>query len=381
MIKRKYIKLMSKRLARYPAVALIGPRQSGKTTLAKSLGGIYFDLEQEQGRVNLEFQWNDIIQGQKLIILDEAQENPEIFKRLRGTIDADRKRTGRFLLLGSVSPYLMRHVSESLAGRMALVELTPFLWSELSSAGQKNLWFYGGYPKGGILDKRDYPQWQKNYLELLTARDLPNWGLPAKPKLTQRLLKMIAVLHGQTLNASRVGQSLDISYKTVNSYLDYLEGAFLIRRLYPYHANLKKRLIKSPKIYWRDNGLLNSLFNVNDEKELLNQPWVGAAWEGFIIEQTIGRLRLSDKNFESYYLRTSDGYEIDLVLDFGKECWAVEIKLAASPGISDLERLNKTADFIKADKRILVSKTTNNLDDGKMLSCNIKYLLEKALTA
>lgn len=375
MIKRKFAKSVGQRLKSYPAVALVGPRQSGKTTLAKSLGGFYFDLEQTSDRLQLDLQWDNLVKARKLIILDEAQSWPELFNRLRGAIDSNRKRNGRFLLLGSVSPYLMKHVSESLAGRMALVELTPFLWGELSAQRQKRLWYCGGFPDGGILKPESYPQWQNDYFQLLTQRDLPNWGLPAKPQMTQRLLKMLAILHGQTLNASQIGRSLGLSYKTVSSYLDYLQGAFLIRLLQPYHANLKKRLVKGPKVYWRDTGLLHALLNVSDESELLNQPWVGASWEGFVVEQVLGSLSLLDKHLGAYFLRTSDQYEIDLVLEFGKEVWAVEVKLTSSPASSDVEKLNKAASLIGANKRILVSQTQKNIDNGKFISCNLKWLL------
>ena len=369
--------VLKEKLGKFPAVALVGPRQAGKTTLAKELGGVYFDLEQEEGRVALEFQWHELMRGEKLVVLDEAQEYPDLFKRLRGAIDEDRKKMGRFLLLGSVSPGLMQFVSESLAGRMALVELTPFLWEELAAEQQKNLWLYGGYPDGGVLQPEDYPDWQIHYLDLLTARDLPNWGLAAQPKLTQRLLKMLAVLNGQTFNGSQIGRSLDLSYKTVSSYLDYLEGAFLIRRLPPYHANLKKRLIKSPKIYWRDSGLLHALMNIHSREELYHQPWAGVGWEGFVIEQVIGHLRLAGKNFEAYYLRTSDQYEVDLIVDFGKSRWAIEVKLTAAARLADLERLEKTADMIQADKRILISRTEQCQSSETSVSCNLPYLLDR----
>jgi len=375
MIKRKAAELVKRGLKSYPAVALVGPRQSGKTTLAKLLDGLYFDLEQDSDRLQLDLQWDNLVKAGKFMILDEAQSWPGLFNRLRGAIDSNRKKTGRFLLLGSVSPYLMRYVSESLAGRMALVELTPFLCSELTPDRQSRLWFCGGYPDGGILKPRNFPQWQNNYLELLTQRDLPNWGLPAKPQMTQRLLKMLAILHSQMLNSSQIGQSLGLSYKTVNNYLDYLQGAFLIRCLQPYNANLKKRLVKSPKIYWRDTGLLHALLNVSDKSELLNQPWVGASWEGFVIEQIISNIGLLNKPFGAYYLRTSDQYEIDLVLDFGKQLWAIEVKLTSSPSPSDIDKLNKTADLIDADKRILVSQSQKTIDNGKLISCNLNWLI------
>ena len=376
MIKRIYSHVVEQRLAEYPAVALVGPRQSGKTTLARALGGHYFDLEQQADRVSLDLRWQDLVDGDRLIILDEAQEWPELFKRLRGEIDRCRKRCGRFLLLGSVSPALMKHVSESLAGRMSLVELTPFLWSELPASRRKSLWLYGGYPDGGILRHGAYPQWHRDYIQLLTTRDLPTWGLAAKPQLTQRLFKMLAAVHAQTLNASQIARSLDISYKTVNTYLDYLDGAFLIRRLAPWHTNLKKRLVKSPKVYWRDSGMLHALNNVADEDELFNRPWIGASWEGFVVEQVISTMKLTGKQFEPYFFRTADGYELDLVLDVGRELWAVEIKLTSSPAPSDMRRLDKTADMIKAKKRFMISRTSQNADNGTTFSCNLQWFLE-----
>ncbi len=377
MIDRKLKKLLLERLKVYPAVAIVGARQCGKTTLAKSIKGIYFDLEQESQRLSLDLQWDDIITDRKLIILDEAQSWPDIFPRLRGAIDSV-KRKGKFLLLGSVSPSLMRHISESLAGRLSLVELTPLLLSELKTqASRKRRWLCGGYPDGGVLEPKRYPQWQIDYLTLLTQRDLPNWGLPAKPQMTMRLLRMLAALHGQIWNASQVGQSLGLSYNTVNSYLDYLEGAFLIRRLQPYRSNIKKRLIKSPKVYWQDSGLLHSLLNIPDENSLLTQPWVGASWEGFIIEQILGELAASGKNVDAYYLRTSDQYELDLVLDFGNELWAIKIKLTASPTPNDMNRLKKTSDMISASRCFLISRTRSSVGDRYEVSCNIETFIEQ----
>ena len=186
---------------------------------------------------------------------------------------------------------------------------------------------------------------------------------------------MVAAVHGQVWNASRLGQSLGLSYQTVNSYLDYLVGAFLIRRLEPFHANLRKRLVKSPKVYWRDSGLLHALLNVPDGRTLLVQPWVGASWEGFVIEQVLGELASQGRRFEPYFFRTSDGYELDLVLDLGSERWAVEIKLSASPTRADLEQLDRTATMIRASRRFLVSQTPRSSGDSERASCNLAGLI------
>lgn len=378
MIPRDIALTVEKRLAGYPAAAIVGPRQCGKTTLAKSLGGHYFDLEQEGDRLRLDLQWSELVKGKARVILDEAQAWPDVFPRLRGAIDQDRKRSGRFLLLGSVSPSLMTQVSESLAGRLSLVELAPFTWNELqTSASRERIWLCGGYPDGGVLVPRRYPQWQRDYLSLLAERDLPAWGMSAKPQLTSRLLHMLAACHGQTWNAARIGQSLGVSYHTVNGYLDYLEGAFLVRRLTAYHANIGKRLVKSPKLFWRDSGLLHAVLNVPNTKELLRQPWVGASWEGFVIEQVISVLKQVDCAFEPYYFRTSDQHEIDLLLDFGRELWAIEIKLTASPSTQDMERLNRTADMVGANRRFLVSHVRTTTEGKNHASCNLPWILDR----
>ena len=372
MITRDIQAKVRRRLSQYPAVALVGPRQSGKTTLARLLSDNYFDLEQAADRLKLDLQWKDIIKRKQLTILDEAQTHPDLFPRLRGAIDNERKRFNRFLLLGSVSPWLMTQVSESLAGRLAVVELTPFLLKELDAqAARKQLWMYGGYPDGGILGKRAYPDWQSNYLTLLAQRDLPNWGLPAHAQMTRRLLSMLAANHGREWNASQIGKSLGLSYHTVNHYLDYLEGAFLIRRLPPFYANIGKRLIKSPKVYWRDCGLLHSILSVTDFDDLLNQPWVGLSWEGYVIEQILGALNNADVVFDAWYLRTSDRHEIDLILQFGAALWAIEIKLTTEPTPAAFAKLNQTADLIGADKRILISQNKEFMESERHIACDL----------
>lgn len=376
MLQRRLRRLVRARLVDQPAVALLGPRQVGKTTLARAMGGEYFDLEQESDRLRLDVSWEALAAGSRLVILDEAQAAPAIFQRLRGAIDADRRRTGRFLILGSVSPTLMTRVSESLAGRLSLLELSPLLASELPAAARRRQWLCGGFPDGGVLRARAFPQWQRDYLALLTQRDLPAWGLAAKPQVTERLLRMVAALHGQAWNASQVGQALGLSYHTVNGYLDYLLGAFLVRRLPSFHVNVGKRLVKSPRVYWRDTGLLHALMGVGDEDALLAQPWVGASWEGFVIEQILGELGARGVDAQAYYFRTSDQYEIDLLLDAAGERWAIEVKLTSAPGPGDMDRLNRAADLAGASRRVLVTRTARPVGTGREISTNLDGVVD-----
>jgi len=367
MIPRLYTRQVREKLARFPAVALLGPRQCGKTTLARELGGAYFDMESPGSEVRLDAEWDRLAAGQELVILDEAQQAPQVFRRLRGTIDADRKKNGRYLLLGSISPALMENVSESLAGRLGLVRMTPFILPELKAISVDDLWLRGGYPDGGILDPVMFPGWQHDYLETLVSRDLPTWGLPAKPRLTMRLLAMLAAIDGQPLNASQLGTALALDHKTVLAYCDFLEGAFLIRRLQPYFTNLKKRLVKTPRVFWRDSGLLHALMNVTSIEQLYRQPWVGASWEGFVIEQTLAVLSTAGDRPQPYFFRTSDGYELDLVLDWGTRRCAVEIKLTSDPSPAAVDRLRKTADLIGADRCVLVCRIAEKIESERLL--------------
>lgn len=356
MRKRRLGALLGRHLKLFPAVALVGPRQCGKTTLARALGGRYVDLEDPAQRLRLDLEWDARVRGRGLLVLDEAQEQPELFRRLRGAIDQDRKRMGRFLLLGSVSPALLRHASESLAGRMALLELSPFLAEELPAASLERLWFAGGFPDGGVLKPGQFGAWQTAYLAALTQRDLPAWGLPARPGVALRLLRMLAASQGAVWNASQIGAGMGLSYNTVNTYTDFLEGAFLVRQLRPWHANLTKRLVKSPKTYLRDSGLLHALLGVGTRSQLLDQPWVGASWEGFVIEQVITSLQARGLRFQPYYFRTSDGHELVLLLQSARGLHAVEVKLTAQPRTGDLERPRKAAALVRARSLTLVCR-------------------------
>lgn len=378
MLQRAIGPLVRKRLRAFPAVALVGPRQCGKTTLARSLGRAYFDLEQSGDRTRLDLSWDDLVARDALVLLDEVQAHPDVFPRLRGAIDARRKKNGRFLLLGSVAPALMREVSESLAGRLALVELTPLTLDEVGHANLDRLFRLGGFPDGGILRAASYPAWQVSFLSLMTQRDLPLWGLPASPITTDRLLRMIAASHGGIYNASQLGQSLGVSYHTVQSYLGYLEGAYLVRRLPPYEANLRKRLVKSPRLYVRDTGLLHSLLGVGPKDDLAAKPWVGASWEGFVIEQILASRGARGEVVEPFFFRTHDGHECDLVLRTAEGLELVEIKLTAEPSSGDLARLDALGALLGARRTVLLSRTRRSVRGRARWSVDLPTYLTHA---
>jgi predicted AAA+ superfamily ATPase len=373
---------IDQRLCEFPAVAIVGPRQAGKTTLARTFSTLYFDLEQERDRVQLDLRWESLVNGDQLVILDEAQSWPEVFSRLRGAIDQDRARKGRFLLLGSVAPALMREVSESLAGRIAVVDLSPLIAAELPTSSQDALWRFGGFPDGGVLQAQanSFPVWQDSYLKQMAQRDLPLWGLPAKPAETERLLKLTAALNGCSLNYSQLGQSLGISYHTVQGYLDYLEGAFLIRRLLPYFANnFPKRLTKAPKLYWRDSGLLHALMGYAADTDLTTQPWVGASWESWVIEQIISTRQATGEKFQAWYFRTNDGLECDLVIESGSEREIIEIKLASGPDSANFRKLEKIAHLVGATRQVMLTRVRDEdtVMTGNRWSANLSTYLER----
>lgn len=324
------------RLNHLPAVALLGPRQVGKTTLVHYLRGqlprssVYLDLENpaDRARLNEPQLFLDANQEQT-VILDEVQRLPELFPLLRGLIDRHRV-PGRFLLLGSASYDLLRTASESLAGRISYLELTPLLLHELPEADYRTHWFRGGFPESYLAVNDAVQQlWTGDFLTTYFEKDLPQLGLPARPALTRRLLTMLAHSQGGLINYATLAASLGISQPTVTSYLDFLERALLVRRLLPYFTNVGKRLIKTPKMYLRDSGLLHRLLSLPDFNTLLGHPVAGGSWEGYVLEQVLALLRPDQT---AYFYRTADGAELDVVVEArGKIAVAVEIKLSNAP--------------------------------------------------
>lgn len=315
----------------FPVVVILGARQVGKTTLARSAfpDYRYFDLEDPRtaGRFRQDARFElDSNHGAGLI-LDEAQAVPEVFNALRGAVDARRSGYGKFVVLGSAQPGLVRGVSESLAGRAAVIELDPLTAAEASSGPQAaawpELWLKGGFPDALRGNSR---MWWSSYLRLVLERDLPQYGVRADPLFARQLLTMLAHQHGGLLNASALGSSLGVSHHTLLRHLDVLESIYMIRRLQPYFRNIGKRLTKSPKIYLRDTGLLHHLLNISTAEELANHPSRGASWEGFVIEDVLRRERVGHPDAQAFFWRTAAGAEIDLLLDRGEERVAVEIK-------------------------------------------------------
>lgn len=321
-------------LERTPVVVLTGPRQSGKTTLARQLlseeSPNYFDLEDPASLARLEEPRTALDPLRGLVVLDEIQRRPELFPILR--VLADRPRNpSRFLILGSASGELMRQSSESLAGRMERIEIGGFALAELGADAADILWRRGGFPRSFLAPtEAGSLSWRKQFIQTLLERDLPQWGVRVPAVALGRFWIMLAHYHGQTWNAAEPARALGVSPKTCSRHLDLLTDALMIRQLQPWHANIGKRQIKSPKIYVRDSGLLHQLLGVEAEKALLTHPKLGASWEGFVIEQVLA----SQPHDEAWFWATRQGAEIDLLLRRGSQLFGVECKRADAPRLT-----------------------------------------------
>lgn len=367
IISRRLASDIQRRLKNTPAVAILGPRQCGKSTLAKELlrsrpDSIYIDLERHSDRRKLdepELFFNAT--RDNLVCLDEIQRVPELFATMRSVID-DRSRDGQFLILGSASRDLLRQSSETLAGRIAYVELTPLTLDEAltdKTNGSfeeqlRRIWLRGGFPRSFLAsDELSSFEWRTDFIRTFLERDIPNLGFSLSTVTLERLWRMLAHSQGQLLNSSKLGDSLGVSNHTVRKYIDILEQTFTVRTLTPFEANVKKRLVKSPKVYIRDSGVVHALLDVENFNDLLGHPVLGSSWEGWAIETITAAL----PRWRSFFYRRSDGVEIDLILSKGQRRVAVEFKASIAPKLT--KGFFKAVDDLNIEERWLIAPVTD----------------------
>lgn len=381
-ITRNIEPLLAEYLTIFPVVGIIGPRQVGKTTLAKALVKNqpihYLDLESAADRQKLSDPVLYLQNHQdKLIILDEIQQMPQLMAELRGIIDTDR-RVGRFIILGSASPTLIKKSADSLAGRIGYIELPSFTLEEVGQENETKLWHRGGFPLAYLAGSdRGSMIWRKNFIRTYIEKDLALLGLSAEPQTIERFWRMLASVHGNLWNSESIGRSMGLTHPTINKYLDLMEGAFLVRRLQPYFVNIPKRLVKSPKIYLRDSGILHAFKDIIQEKDLLDDPQVGASWEGFVIEQIIEEMQHTLIDAKPYFYRTQQGAECDLIIEHNNQVKAaIEIKFSSAPQISKGFRI--TMVDTNAQKGFIIAKTneTYKVEANITVTSLSKFLID-----
>jgi uncharacterized protein len=366
MLSREIFPLLLKRLDQFDSVALLGPRQVGKTTLARQIADLagqqakYLDLERPADRRLLDDpDAYFAAHAKELIVLDEIQRAPEIFRVLRGQIDERRRMGGdggKFLILGSASMDLLRQSSESLAGRISYLELSPLNAREVAQeeeASFDRLWLQGGFPPSYVRnDEEESLQWRRDFIQTYLERDLPQFGFNVDSEQIDRFWRMLANDQGELFNAERYARSLGVSGHTVTRYLEMLEKLLLVRVLRPWSTNTGKRLVKSPRPFVRDSGLLHALLDLRQTDDIRRHSVAGKSWEGFVIENLVGA---SFGRAKPYFYRSSGGAEADLVLEFAPgKCWAIEIKLSSAPTVD--RGFHNAADDVGAERRLVVYK-------------------------
>jgi predicted AAA+ superfamily ATPase len=386
MLKRAHhLRELQSSLRQFPAVALLGPRQVGKTTLARALSGktksVFLDLERQSDRSKLidpEAFFKD--HTKELIIIDEVQHIPELFTHLRPAIDEHRQ-PGRFLLLGSASPALVKGVSESLAGRIRYLELSPITLAEAekNNIDFNKLWVRGGFPLSLTASNNlSSLTWRQQLIYSFVERDLSLlFGVSISGNTVRNFWQMLAHQQGSLFNAQALGLSLGVSGVTVRRYLDFLEAAYLVRILQPWFVNASKRLVKSPKVYIRDSGLLHAFLNLPDKDSLLGHPVAGFSWEGFVIEQIIYSM---PNDVSAFFYRTHHGAEADLVLVRGvTPIAAIEIKLTNAPIVS--RGFYQAIEDLSVDKGFLITPSSDTYSQRNVRVTNVRHFIEKTLPA
>jgi predicted AAA+ superfamily ATPase len=327
----RYTTAIKTALGRTPICALLGPRQCGKTTLARIIaretGAAYFDLESAPDRARLESPLAALDPLEGIVVLDEIQRRPELFEHLRVLADRDPL-SARFLILGSASPELVRQASESLAGRIEFVDLAGFDVSEVGAENLERRWVRGGFPRSYLAETDDDSfAWRANFIRTFLERDIPQLGIRIPSAAIERFWTMVSHYHGQIWNASELAASLGLSDKTITQYLDILCGTYMMRRLQPWHENLRKRQVKSPKVYIRDSGIFHSLIGLPDRDAVLGHPKLGASWEGFMLEQVLRHLDATG----TYFWATHAGAELDLLVMLNGRRYGIEFKWHDAP--------------------------------------------------
>lgn len=364
----------------FPAVAILGPRQCGKSTLVKHFikntkNTLFLDLQNDADLAKLEnpllfFEAN----SSKLVCLDEIQLTPNLFNTLRSVIDQDR-RNSRFILLGSASQELLQKTSETLAGRIGFLYLTPFTVEELYTTENYQLltlWMRGGFPDSYLaFNDENSSIWRDNYIKTYIERDIPQLGFNIPSLQLKRFLMMCAHNQGQLINYSKLGESLNVTHPTIKRYVDLFEQTFIIRTLQPFELNIKKRLVKAPKIYLRDSGILHQLLAINSYNELMGHPVFGSSWEGLVIENCI----TAYPEWQYYFYRSAIGEEIDLILEKGTVRIAIECKAAAAPKLS--KGFWKALEIVKPNKTFVIIPTAENYSiTSEVTVCGLEEFLQ-----
>jgi predicted AAA+ superfamily ATPase len=369
---RQYLKI-------FPVVAVLGPRQCGKSTLVKTLAAnwgdsIYLDLQNDTDLSKLDqptyfFQSND----DKIICLDEIQLVPQLFSVLRSVVDQNRQ-NGKFILLGSASRDLIQQTSESLAGRIGMVYLSPFTINELSNLDGFSLntfWLRGGFPDSYLSESDTFSKiWRDNFVKTFIERDIPQLGFQIPALQLKRLLTMCAHNQGQLLNYSKLGESLGLTHPTIKRYIDLLEQTFIVRTVLPYEVNVKKRLVKSPKVFVRDSGILHQLLAISDYNSLLGNPIFGSSWEGVVVENVI----VNYPDWDYYFYRTATGDELDLILIRGNQCIAIECKASTAPKLT--KGFWRALDVVKPQRTFVIAPILGYYDIApQVMVCGLDEFL------
>jgi predicted AAA+ superfamily ATPase len=377
ILRHRFLQQISHNLRVAPVCALIGPRQCGKPTMAGEFSKQYngpihhFDLEDDRDLAKLYDPILTLGSLTGLIIIDEVHHVPDLFRTLRVLVDEKKER--QFLILGSASQQLLQQTSETLAGRITYIEMTPFSFTEVTD--HKKLWVRGGFPRSYLASTEKISEdWRRSYIKTFLEKDIPNFGITIAPQTIRRFWTMVAHYHGNIFNASEIGQSLGINYKTAQHYLDLLEATFMLRRLNPWFGNVKKRQVKSPKIYFRDSGLFHTLLGIHDYSALVNHPKVGASWEGFAMEQVIRQQEAETE--DCYFWATHTGAELDLLISKNGKNMGFEFKYTSHPTLT--KSIHSALEDLKLHKISIITPDSDDfLLSEKVEVCSLKSYLDK----